>query len=301
MKWNGWMMAAALSAGVCSTSFAQVAGTVTLDGEPPEPAVIEAIKQNKACAAIHEEDVYADNVVVGENGELANVVVSVKAEAGQLPGAAPKEPVVLDQSGCMYRPHVLALMVGQPIVVKNSDEFMHNVHTLPIENDQENIAQPTVDPGRPLKPLKVAERFKVKCDVHPWMEAHINVFPHPYFAVSGEDGAFTLPKGLPAGKYTLEAWHELFGTQEQQITVDANGKTAEPVEFTFTAEAAEGEEEEAALAEPAQTNVKLAVAEAKAAGKDGKDCEGKACCATKKGVKKAEVAAADKAQAGETK
>ena len=105
---------------------------------------------------------------------------------------------MLDQKGCQYVPHVLAVMVGQPIIVKNSDPFLHNVHSLAIDNPAFNFGQPNKStPAARSPPMKVAERFKIKCDVHPWMSAYVNVFEHPYFAVTKEDGTFAIP-GQPA-------------------------------------------------------------------------------------------------------
>jgi hypothetical protein len=88
-------------------------------------------------------------------------------------------------------------------------------------------------PGLPAiaKTFKDAtgEILKFKCDVHPWMTGYVGVSAHPFFAVTGEDGKFEIPK-VPAGKYTLEAWHERFGTTSQDITVEAN----KPTTTTFT-------------------------------------------------------------------
>src|SRR5688500_7200543 len=137
----------------------------------------------------------------------------------------------------MYVPHVIALMAGQPLKVKNSDAFLHNVHSLATVNPPFNFGQPTKDEGKEVESPKAAEVFRVKCDVHPWMSAFIAVFEHPFFAVSKEDGTFTIPGNLPDGKYTLVAWHEKFGEQEKEIEV-AGGK-AEGADFSFKAEGAD--------------------------------------------------------------
>ena len=117
--------------------------------------------------------------------------------------------------------------------MKNSDPFLHNVHTLPVDNDAINQGQPTKDPGLKVKPMKVAESFPVKCDVHPWMMCHWVVLDHPFFSVTGQDGAFQI-KGLPPGQYTLKAWHERFGERHAQVTVEPD--RAAEVTFTFQAE-----------------------------------------------------------------
>jgi hypothetical protein len=110
---------------------------------------------------------------------------------------------------------------------------------MPTENEPINKGQPTIDPGMRVPGMKVPERFAVKCDVHPWMLCYWVVFDHPYFAVSGDGGSFTL-SGLPPGQYTLTAWHERLGEQQAQVTVEA-GKAAE-VNFTFSAQGADARE-----------------------------------------------------------
>ena len=142
----------------------------------------------------------------------------------------PVGPVVLDQQVCMFQPHVLAMQAGQPLVVKNSDPFLHNVHSQSTVNDVFNMAMPTANAGERADPQpKAPEIFKVKCDVHPWMTGWVAVFDHPYFAVTGDDGTFAV-KGLPDGTYTLRAWHERYGTKDQTVTVKGGKASAD---FTF--------------------------------------------------------------------
>jgi hypothetical protein len=203
-----------------------VSGIVKLDGAPPQMAKID-MSGVAQCAQQHSTPVYQETIVTGADGGLANVVVSIKKEEGvDLPGAPPSAPAVLDQHGCQYVPHVVALMKDQPLLVRNSDPFLHNVHTLPEKNEGENKAQPNVDPGSRLKTPKEAEYFRVKCDVHPWMGAWVAVIDNPYFAVTDKDGKFALPKGLADGEYTLVAWHEKFGTQQGKVTVKDGAGTA---------------------------------------------------------------------------
>ena len=218
MKTRNWLSVLALSAGFSTVAMAQVGGTVKLDGKAPEMAKID-MAAIAACAEQHKTPVTQETVVTGADNGLANVVVSIKKEEGQeLPGAASATPAELEQKGCQYMPHVIAVMVGQGINVKNSDPTLHNVHTLPEKNDGENKAQPA--PGiAKLKTPKEAEVFKVKCDVHPWMGAWVAVIDNPYFAVTDKDGKYTLPKGLPNGDYTLHVWHEKYGEQDVKITV----------------------------------------------------------------------------------
>ncbi len=224
---------AALALAVSATTLlADVTGKVTLEGDAPEMKVID-MSGSKECAALHPDPVTEETVIVGDKGELKNVVVSLKKEDDKdMPGDAPKTPAVLDQKGCMYDPHVLAMMVGQELVVKNSDSFLHNVHSLSTINDAFNVGMPNANNGEKIDPQpKAPETFRVKCDVHPWMSAWIAVFDHPYFSVTGDDGTFAI-KNLPDGTYTLQAWHEKYGTNEQKVTVK-DGKAV--VNFTFNA------------------------------------------------------------------
>jgi plastocyanin len=218
-----------------SLAQAQVTGKVKLDGKAPEPKEID-MSGVKECAAQHADPVMEETIVASEKGELANVVVMVKAEeAAALGGEVPKETAVLDQKGCQYVPHVMAMMVGQKMAVKNDDPFLHNVHSLAQTNPAFNFGQPNKDPGKAVDPPKASETIKIKCDVHPWMSAWIIVLDHPFFAVSKPDGSFEI-KGLPDGDYTLQAWHEKLGTQESKVSV--KGGKAE-ANFTFKPEGAQ--------------------------------------------------------------
>jgi plastocyanin len=144
----------------------------------------------------------------------------------------PATPVVLDQRGCIYTPRVLGVRAGQPVEVLNSDDTMHNVHALPMANQDFNVGMSRKDTKetRTFTVPEVMVRFK--CDVHPWMAAYIGVVGHPFFAVTDASGAFEI-KGLPPGTYTIEAWHERFGRQMSTVTIDPKG--AHTAAFTFTA------------------------------------------------------------------
>ena len=225
------LSAVALSAGLCSASLAQVTGKVMFDGNPPEMPEIKAIAAVPQCAMIHKDPVYEDTVLVGDKGEFGNVIVYIKGDKdGDLKGPQITKTAVLDQKGCMYTPHVLAVEVGQPIEVKNSDPTNHNIHPQPTVNAEWNESQ---SPGEPPK-MKTFPRqeimMPVKCNVHPWMRSYINVVGHPFFAVTGDDGTFTI-KGLPPGTYTIEVRHEKYPAQEQQVTVGA--KESKTVDFSI--------------------------------------------------------------------
>ncbi len=211
----------------------EITGHVKLDGPAPKAAVIKMTAE-PFCAGAHPTPVYAQDVVTGEGGALQNVIVYVKDGLGNRTFAAPKEPVQIDQKGCMYDPHAVAMMAGQELQVANSDKTTHNIHPLPKGNREWNESQP---PGASpiIKEFARPEAaFPVKCNVHPWMKAYIAVFSHPYFAVTGKDGTFTL-KNLPPGTYTIEAWQEKYGAVSQQVTIGP--KESKSVDFTFKAAA----------------------------------------------------------------
>jgi hypothetical protein len=237
---------------------AQITGKVTLDGEAPEPQQLNMAADPK-CAAVHPNPVLDESITVGAGNELANVVVSLKAPEGkELKGAAPKEAAVIDQVGCMYVPHVIGIVVGQEVVVKNSDPIPHNVHSLAIDNDPFNIGQPQKGQENKVgNKFKVAERLVIKCDIHPWMTVHVNAFEHPYFAVTSDKGTFSIDgKGLEDGKYTLEIWHEKLATEPitQEIEIKGGKATVDEIKIpAAAANAAAGDE----------ADVKLAAAEVK--------------------------------------
>jgi len=285
MKRSVWLSAAALAAGLCLQStgaFGQVTGTVKLDGKAPPRQPVAGLANVKDCAALHKEPLLDETVVADDDGNLANVVVYLKGD--NVKGAAPKEPAKLDQKGCQYSPHVLDMTVGQQLLAINSDTFLHNVHTLPEENQPSNNAQPTKDEkGVELKPVKAPEIFRVKCDVHPWMNAWVAAFPHPYHATTGEDGAYEIKTaGLPDGEYTIVAWQEKYKESAPQKVTIKGGKADKPVNFTF--------KQKAAAADPKDSKA--------ADAKDAKDVKlasltGEPCCeeCAKPAAKKGEVAA----------
>jgi plastocyanin len=182
-----------------------------------------------SCAAQHPAPALDEEVTLGPGGELANVIVYVKNAPGNYP--APTTPAVIDQKGCKYIPHVSAVQAGQPIQIKNSDPTLHNVHAMPETNKGFNIGQPVQGMVSPAKFDKVEMKpFRIKCDVHGWMKSYMAVLPHPFHSVSQMNGTFNIAN-LPPGNYTLVAWHEKYGEQEQQVTVGP--KEQKQVTFTF--------------------------------------------------------------------
>jgi len=229
MKFMLWTGVLGLAVGVAGSCLGQVVGKVVLEGTPP---AARAIAVTPDCEAAHQGQMPKDEmVVVGKGGELKNVVVSIK-DAPPSESKAPSEPAVIDQKGCAYTPHVTAVRVGQKVIVKNSDALLHNVHGFPEDNAGFNFAEISKDPGRPIPAIKVPEIFRIKCDVHPWMGAWVAAFDHPYFALTGEDGTFSI-KGLPDGEYNAQAWQERFGTVDGKVAVK-DGKGT--VNFKFNVE-----------------------------------------------------------------
>src|SRR5262249_55730467 len=167
---------------------------------------------------------------VFNDGKLANVFVYVKEGLPPARFPVPSEPVVLDQKGCRYIPHMLGMTAGQPLKILNTDTADHNVHNMPHKNPQWNESKMSGDPPV-LKPFPNPEMMvPLQCNQHPWMRAYVNVMAHPYFAVSASDGKFTI-RNLPPGNYTLAAVHEKFGEQTMKVRVDAKG--AAQADFTF--------------------------------------------------------------------
>lgn len=206
---------------------ATVTGSVSFEGEVPKMPPLN-LSADADCAALHEGPVFPEQVVVGDEGGLANVFVWVKSGLGDKSFAPPSAPVTIDQEGCRYKPHVVGIMVGQTLRVTNSDPTSHNVHPLPRTNVEWNLSQ-AADAGAIERSFSKPElMIPVKCNLHPWMRAYVNVSPHPFFAVSGPDGSFEI-QGLPPGEYVIEMVHEKYGNQETTITV-GEGAT-ETVDF----------------------------------------------------------------------
>lgn len=218
---------APVSAEAAPGGSATLSGKVSLSGSAPAGQKIK-MAADPVCLQQHKEAVTSQEVV-SSNGNLQYVLVYIK-EGAQGGSPAPAQAVVLDQSGCMYQPHVFGIQVGQKLEIVNSDPTLHNINCQPKANKKFNIAQPAGSPKREKSFDQPEVGIPLKCNVHPWMVAYAGVFDHPYFAVSGQDGGFQI-QGLPAGSYTVEAWHEKLGVQSQKVTV-ADGETKE-ISFSF--------------------------------------------------------------------
>jgi plastocyanin len=207
-----------------------VKGAVVLDGVAPKN---EPIKMNAdpVCVRENKDPQFQATYVVGGDGKsLGNVFVYVKDGLGNYVYDTPTEAAKIDQKNCRYHPHVFGMRVGQPLEILNSDPTLHNIHALPKGNSEFNT-------GQPVQGMKTTHTFDkpeimvpFKCDVHGWMNAYVGVLNHPYYAVTGDDGKFEL-KDLPAGTYTIEAWHEKMGAQEQKVVLAE--KEAKEITFTF--------------------------------------------------------------------
>jgi plastocyanin len=207
-----------------------ITGTVHYAAKAP-PRVEIDMGQDPACGLTGGTNLSEQYLV--HDGKLANVFVSITDGLGNKIYAAPATPVVLDQRGCRYVPHVIGVMAGRPVEFTNSDPTMHNVHTTPDNGNPEvNISQPPKAGTMRQIFLHPAAMLRVNCANHPWMQAFINVAPSPFYAVSDADGHFEI-RGLPPGTYTLSAVHEELGSQTMQVTVQP--KQTASVDFTFSA------------------------------------------------------------------
>ena len=209
-----------------------VTGKVKFVGKAPANPAIDMSEEPK-CKEKYPTPPHEEIVAVNKNGTLGNVFVYVKA--GLPAGAkypAPATAVTLDQAGCTYHPRTLGIMVGQKLDIKNSDPLLHNIKALGKKNRPFNISQPSA--GMTTTRTFTTEEFPlaVECNVHGWMHAHIGVMTHPFFASTGADGSFSIT-GLPAGTYTIEAWHEKYGAQTATVTV--TGSDTKTADFTYTA------------------------------------------------------------------
>lgn len=204
---------------VAVTDPGTITGVINLTGTPPANAPID-MSEEPVCADKHSGGV-TQETVVANNGRLKNVFVYIsEGITGNYP--PPSESVRIDQEGCVYIPHVAGVQVGQNLVIHNSDDVLHNVKAQPTNNRPFNRSQPSAGVENTERFTDPEVMVPIQCDVHGWMQAYVGVVEHPYFAVSGDDGTFTIGN-LPAGTYTLTTWHERFGTQTQQVTVEANG------------------------------------------------------------------------------
>lgn len=225
------VISALLSCLIIQQSFAgNIVGKINYTGPKVAPSMIK-MNADPKCIKMHSgKDVASEQVVVNPNNTLRWVFIYVKKGLEGKKFPTPSSKVSINQTGCMYNPHVFGMMASQPLEITNSDATLHNIHALPKNSSQFNIAQPN-------KGMKLTKTFdksevmvKIKCEVHNWMAAYVGVLDHPFYAVSDDKGNFSI-KNLPPGDYELEAWHEKFGTKSMKITVGASD--TKTVDFSF--------------------------------------------------------------------
>jgi plastocyanin len=207
-----------------------ITGKVSLSGAAPKYKPLDLSKEPD-CVKMHASNpLFPENVVTGPGNSLRNVVVYISSGATDNSPAL-STPANFDQQGCHYTTHVLAFRVGQEITISNNDPFSHNIHPLAKINREWNKMQPAGTP--PFSYAYDHEEFiHIKCNIHPWMEGYFVVLKTSHFAVTGEDGRFSLPD-LPPGHYVITAWQETYGTQSKEITIA--GDETLSLNFTFTA------------------------------------------------------------------
>ncbi len=207
---------------------ASISGRILFEGTPPKPRPIN-FGPEKTCAELHSHSkLFSESLVVNPNGTVKWMLVSIK---GKVPGKykPPAEPVVMDQVSCVFVPHVVGMIAGQEMEFRNSDPVTHNVRVTPKVAAGCNLIFASKI-ARRVEMARAEIGIPVKCDIHFWMSAYIHVLPHPFFAVTGDDGTFVL-NGVPPGTYTLQTWHETLKPQTQTVTVQADERKT--VDFTF--------------------------------------------------------------------
>ena len=216
------------------TGGSKIVGSVKFEGDLPRLKEIDMADEPVCSNHWSDQDMspVSEALVLGPDNVVANVFLTITSGPSGGPYAPSSVPVEVDQKGCKYVPHVFAVMKGQNIVFKNSDGVLHNVHALPKQNREFNLAMPgSMKVAKPRSFKKAEGMFKIKCDKHPWMSSYAAVLDHPFFDVTGEDGNYEI-KGLPAGTYEIEAWHEKMGTRSASVTVAAN--ETQTVDFAFS-------------------------------------------------------------------
>ena len=207
-----------------------LSGKINLEGAAPKRNPIK-MSADPVCLKQHTEPARSEDVIVNDTGMLKNVFVYVKTGLEGQTFDTPTEPVVFDQKGCQYSPHVFGIMVNQTFKIMNSDPTLHNIHALP-KVGEFNLGMPRQGMSFDKKFPEAQVPVHIKCDVHPWMSAYCGVLTHPFYAVTDDNGHFEI-KNLPAGTYPIEAWHEKYGPQTSQVTVGTT--PTQEVNFTFKA------------------------------------------------------------------
>jgi hypothetical protein len=206
-----------------------ISGRILFTGEAPAMPAID-MSSNPNCERQHQKPQKAEIVIVNANKTLRNVFVWIKEGLPHARWTPPADAAHLDQKGCIYAPHVLGIMEGQQLEILNDDPVNHNVHAECQVNAAWNESQAPRAEHKFKKFDSQEILFPVTCSVHPWMRSYIGVSPHPFFAVTGDDGSYTL-KGVPPGTYTVEAVHEKYGRKEGKLTLAPSGTAT--LDFTY--------------------------------------------------------------------
>lgn len=209
-----------------------VRGRILFSGKAPARRKVN-MEEDPLCAKLHKTPLYDNTVDVGKKGAVANAFIYIKKGLEGKTFEPPSEPVTIDQHGCWFEPRVIGMQTGQALKAVNSDPVTHNIHPRAKVNREWNQNQPEGAEAAIRKFSLPEVMIRVKCNIHAWMKAWVGVVDNPYFAVTGADGTFEL-KNVPPGNYTLEAWQEELGTEEQQVTLAASGTAT--AEFTFKGE-----------------------------------------------------------------
>lgn len=205
-----------------------VRGTVFYQGPAGEPQVIK-IAGNPECSSLQHGPLYSESLRVAD-GRLQNVFVYIKAGLEGKVFAVPREPIIVDNRQCIYVPHVSGAQVYQPVTLVNSDPTLHNVNVIAKNSKSMNIGLPTEGMKRTISFPAEEVMVQMKCDVHPWMKGFVGVVDHPFFAVTDAAGGY-LFEGVPAGNYTIAAWHETLGEKETEIVVQAGESVSAEFEY----------------------------------------------------------------------
>jgi plastocyanin len=230
MVFSGVLVTAFLTAHATGqTSAGTIKGHVVLTGKAPGNPIIRMGVDPKCSALNAGHRVIQESAMVTADGSVANVFVRLD---GTFPKTAvPTDPIVIDQRACVYRPRVIGMRVGQTLQLRNDDDLLHNVHSSSAVGNSFNVGQPKAGIVFTFTPKAEEVMLPLGCDVHRWMTAYIGIVSHPYFSVSGPDGAFTIAK-VPTGTYTIKTWHERFGELTKRVTVKPG--TTSTVDFTYT-------------------------------------------------------------------
>jgi hypothetical protein len=206
-------------------------GRVSFQGDPFSMRAIQL--SDDFCVENNQGELVPESFLLSPDGSLAGVIVYVKRGLNKQKWPVPDAEVVLDQINCRYVPHLAVVQVGQPLLIKSSDKTLHNVHGLkgPNPDFNESMPKPGVLPVRTFAKPEVCK--KIVCDVHGWMSCFVAILPHPFHAITGEDGTFRI-EGVPPGKYELAFWHEKLGEQTVEVDLGDNETLTQDHNFTRT-------------------------------------------------------------------